>query len=152
MRKTICGFLGIWAVFSVLFTLLFSNSVFAETNVNVNINLGPPPIKVVAPAEVVLIPRLGVHFVPDLEFTVFFYDGYWWSPRGAVWYRATAYNGSWVIINRPYVPTVLFKVPGNYRVIYAKERHIPYGQWKKTGPAGKGPASWKGWGKGKGKR
>ena len=71
--------------------------------------------------------------MPGLEFDVFFYNGYWWSPRGNRWYRARAYNGPWGIIERRYVPALVYRVPKDYRARYEKQQHIPYGQWKKQG-------------------
>lgn len=109
-----------------------------QAEINVNLNIGPPPIVVSAPPEVVMMPESGVYFVPDVNYDVFFYNGYWWSPRGDRWYRASRYNGPWGVIQRSYVPVHLVKVPKNYRVVYQKERHINYGQWQKQGGQNKG--------------
>lgn len=103
----------------------------ARSEVSVNINLGPPPIVVAEPPEVVLVPRSRVYFVPDPHVDVFFYGGYWWSPRGDRWYRSRAYNGPWGVIERRRVPREVIVVPRDYRGRYERERHIPYGQWKK---------------------
>ncbi len=103
----------------------------ARAEVSVSINLGPPPIVVSAPPEVVVIPGSQVHFVPDPHIDVFFYGGYWWSPRGERWYRARAYNGPWGVIERHRVPRAVIYVPRDYRARYERERHVPYGQWKK---------------------
>lgn len=108
----------------------------AGVDVGVSVNIGPPPIVVAAPPEVVLVPGSQVYFVPGVEFDVFFYNGYWWSPRGDRWYRARAYNGPWRGIDRRYVPRPVFRVPHDYRHVYARERHIPYGEWR--GHHGKG--------------
>ena len=69
--------------------------------------------------------------VPDPNIDVFFYGGYWWSPRGERWYRARAYNGPWGVIERHRVPPAVIYVPRDYRARYERERHVPYGQWKK---------------------
>jgi hypothetical protein len=103
----------------------------AQAEVNVNINLGPPPIVVAEPPAVVAIPQTRVYFAPDPHVDVFFYGGYWWSPRGPRWYRAKAYNGPWVVIEPHRVPKAVVYVPGDYRTRYGNERHVPYGQWKK---------------------
>lgn len=102
----------------------------AGVNVGVSVNLGPPPIVAVAPPEVVLVPGSQVYFVPGAEFDVFFYNGYWWCPRGDRWYRARGYNGPWRFVDRRFVPRPVFGVPHDYRHIYARERHIPYGEWR----------------------
>jgi hypothetical protein len=107
----------------------FSGPALAE--VSVNINLGPPPITVSAPPAVVMIPGSQVHFVPDPHVDVFFYSGYWWSPRGDRWYRARAYNGPWGVMEQRQVPKAVMYVPRDYRTRYERERPVPYGQWKK---------------------
>jgi hypothetical protein len=103
----------------------------AEAGVNVNINIGPPPIVAPAPPEVVLVPNSDVYFVPGVDYDVFYYDGYWWSPRGDRWYRSRAYNGPWGVVSQRVVPPPVYQVPRDYRQVYRHERHIPYGQWKK---------------------
>jgi len=103
----------------------------ARAEVSVNINLGAPPIVVSAPPAVVMIPGSQVHFVPDPKIDVFFYGGYWWSPRGEKWYRARAYNGPWGAIERRRVPPAVAYMPPDYRKRYERERHVPYGEWKK---------------------
>ena len=102
----------------------------AAAGVNVNVNIGPPPIVVAAPPEVVLMPNYGVYFVPEVDFDVFFYNGYWWSPRGDRWYRSQAYNGPWRIVERRYVPPRVVRVPRDYRRTYVHERRVPYGEWR----------------------
>ncbi len=103
----------------------------ARGEVSVNINLGPPPIVVAEPPALVMVPESRVYYVPDPHIDVFFYDGYWWSPRGDRWYRARAYNGPWVVMRRSRVPRSVVYMPRDYRVRYERERHIPYGHWKK---------------------
>lgn len=117
------------AVLAVLF--LFSLPGSATAEINVNLNIGPPPVVVVEPPEVVLIPGAGVYFVPDGGANLFFHAGFWWSPRGDRWYRSRVYNGPWVVVERRVVPVEVVRVPGDYRVRYKKAKHIPYGQWKK---------------------
>jgi hypothetical protein len=131
MRTSIYGVLGLVALLGALFG--FGGTKEAPAEVNVNINIGPPPIVVAEPPEVVMIPGSPVFFVPIPDIDVFFYNGYWWSPRGSHWYRARAYKGPWRVVNQRYIPAPVFRVPKNYRNVYEKEQHIPYGQWKKQG-------------------
>lgn len=102
----------------------------AAAGVNLSVNIGPPVV-VVEPPAVAVVPGTGVYFVPQFDVDIFFYSGYWWSPRGDRWYRAREYNGPWRIVSRSAVPRPVYRVPGDYRSVYVKERHIPYGQWKK---------------------
>lgn len=129
MRKGMFGVTGLAVLLGAIFALGGTREASAE--MQVNINIGPPPIVVAEPPEVVLVPRSQVYFVPHPEIDVFFYNGYWWSPRGDRWYRARAYNGPWGVVARRYVPGPVVRVPRDYRVVYGRERHIPYGQWKK---------------------
>ena len=139
MRKNVCGVLGLSVLLGALCALGWTKMASAE--VRVNINLGPPPIVVAAPPEVVVMPG-GISFVPGLDFDVFFYNGYWWSPRGNRWYRSRAYNGPWKTINRSYVPAPVYWVPKNYRSRYGKQQHIPYEQWKNQGKNNKQNNKW----------
>lgn len=131
MKKSIYGMLGVFVLIGALFA--FGGTKEASAEVNVNINIGPPPIVVSEPPEVVMIPGSMVYFVPLPDIDVFFHNGYWWSPRGSHWYRAKAYNGPWGVVNKRYVPSHVYRVPKDYRRVYEKEKHIPYGQWKKQG-------------------
>jgi len=131
MRKSIYGVLGLVVLLVALFVTGGTKEAFAE--VNVNINIGPPPIVVAEPPAVVFMPPIGVYFVPQVDFDVFFYSGFWWSPRGSSWYRAREYNGPWGVVDKRYVPAPVYRVPKDYRNRYEKEKHIPYGEWKKQG-------------------
>jgi hypothetical protein len=102
----------------------------AHAGVNVNINLGPPVV-VAEPPQMVLVPRSRVYFSPEPQIDIFFYDGFWWSPRGDRWYRAREHNGPWGVIERRHVPRDVIRVPRDYRGRFEREERIPYGQWKK---------------------
>lgn len=114
--------------------LLFLSGVAgsAQAEVNLNINFGSPPVIAAEPAVVVLAPTVGVYFVPNAGPDLFFYAGYWWSPRGDRWYRSSACNGPWDRVEHRHVPSRVVGMPGDYRVRYAKGKQVPYGQWKKA--------------------
>ena len=134
MRRSTYGVFGLTAILWSLFAVVGTKETLA--GVQFNINIGPPPIVVAAPPEVVAIPGSQVYFVPQPGIDVFFFGGYWWSPRGDRWYRAGAYNGPWSVIKRRYVPGPVIGVPKDYRQRFARERHIPYGEWNKAGRHG----------------
>ncbi len=113
---------------AIAVALGFSEPVRA--GVNVNINLGPPVV-VAEPPNLFLVPGSRVYFSPDPQVDIFFYGGYWWSPRGDRWYRARAYNGPWGVIGRRHVPREVIVVPKDYRGRFGREKPIPYGQWKR---------------------
>lgn len=130
MQKTVYGIAGSILFLGALFICGPPNEAGAGVNVGVNVNIGPPPIVVAEPPEVVLVPGSQAYFVPGLEFDVFFYNDYWWSPRGDHWYRSRAYNGPWRTVERRYIPGPVFRIPHDYRHSYARERHIPYREWR----------------------
>jgi len=112
-----------------------------NAGLNVNINIGPPPVYVIpAPPEVVVIPRTYVYYVPNIEVDIIFYHGYWYRPHKEYWYRSRGYNGPWVYIVREKIPVVILNLPPDYRHIPPGHTRIPYGQLKKE---------WKNWEKGK---
>jgi hypothetical protein len=131
MRRSLVTAVRSALLFGVMFTCSVPLPAIAGVDVGVGINIGPPPIVVAEPPAVVLVPRTQVYFVPGMEFDVFFHNGYWWSPRGERWYRARAYNGPWRVFERRHIPAPVLRVPRDYRSVYVRERHIPYGQWKK---------------------
>lgn len=129
MRKNIFGMGGLAVFIWTLFAIQGTAEALAE--VQFNISVGPPPIVAAAPPELVMIPGTGVYFVPQPGVDIFFYNGWWWSPRGDRWYRSKAYNGPWGGIGRRSVPGPVAGVPRDYRHRYERERRIPFGQWKK---------------------
>ena len=122
---------GVLVLAALLAAVLAPIGTEALAGVNVNINFGPPPVVMAEPPAMVMVPRSQVYFAPDPQIDIFFYGGFWWSPQGDRWYRAQAYNGPWVIVEKRYVPAPVYRVPRDYRAVYRKEKHIPYGQWKK---------------------
>ena len=110
MRKSFYRVLGLFVLIGAMFA--FEGAKEASAEVSVNINLGPPPIVVAEPPEVVMVPGSAVFFVPLPDIDVFFYNGYWWSPRGSHWYRSRAYNGPWGVVDKRYVPAHVFRSRG----------------------------------------
>ncbi len=130
MRNRFCKVGGSALLLGALLACGAPKEVAAGVDVGVNVNLGPPPVVVAEPPAMVMVPNTSVYFVPEANFDVFFYNGYWWSPRGGRWYRSGAYNGPWKHMDRRFVPRPVFRVPHDYRHVYARERHIPYREWR----------------------
>src|SRR5450759_68633 len=122
------GFRCLLAGAAIAAAIVFSEPARAEVGVNINIG---PPVVVGYPPHSVLVPRSQVYFSPDPQVDIFFYGGYWWSPRGDRWYRAWAPNGPWGEIDRRRVPRQVIVVPRDYRSRFEREKRVPYGQWKK---------------------
>jgi hypothetical protein len=119
MRKLI-------VIASILLLILgFSGQSMAGIHIGVNIPL-PPAFVFSAPPELVVIPGTYVYYSPDVDFDLFFYGGYWYRPNEGYWYRSVSYGGPWVYAES--VPSVLLRVPRDFRVITRGHRRIPYGE------------------------
>lgn len=114
---------------ALLFVVVTASPAFSE--VNVNINIGPPAVVVAGPPEMIVVPRTMVYFAPGVAVDFFFYAGYWWTPKEGRWFRSREYNGPWVIVAPRAVPVAVVRVPRDYRKVYAHEHRIPHGQLKK---------------------
>jgi len=96
--------------------------------VNVNLNIGPPPVYTFAePPELVVIPNTYVYFAPGADFDIVFSHGYWYRPYNGYWYRGSGYNGPWHHIGRERVPRYIVNLPPDYRRSYRGYPRIPYG-------------------------
>ena len=125
-RKCMC-------LLALFFLLALGGFSFGEASAAVDGSMyaGPPQITTAEPPAMVVIPNSRVYFVPEAgDVDLFFYDGYWWSPRGDRWYQSRHYNYGWIAVNPASVPGSVIYVPRNYRDVYGQERRIPYGQWK----------------------
>ena len=125
----------------LLLSLLgFSSAGMAGVHIGVNIplpsigiNIPPPPVFAFpAPPELAVIPGTYVYYCPDVDFNLFFYDGYWYRSDGGYWYSSVSYDGPWTYIES--APPVLLSVPPDYRIIARGGRRIPYaelrGNWR----------------------
>ncbi|MBI5446761.1 MAG: hypothetical protein HY900_36805 [Deltaproteobacteria bacterium] len=133
----------------------------AEAGVDVDVHIGvpppppppPPPVPVFVvpePETLILIPGTRLYFAPGLSVDLLFVDGYWWTEREGRWFRARQPRGPWTFVDRRRVPRQVIVLPPDYREVYRKEKHIPYGQWKKShGKASKKDGHGKGKGHGK---
>jgi hypothetical protein len=103
----------------------------ALSEVSVNIQIGPPPVLVEEPPELIVVPRTMVYFAPSARADLFFYRGRWWTRHEGRWFRANSYNGPWVGVGPRVVPVEIVRIPRDYRTVYVREHRIPHGQLKK---------------------
>ena len=127
-------FLGaLFAGIMILFFISCPRAGVAEVNINIGVNVGPPPPVVIpAPPPVIVIPGTYVYFAPDIQVDILFYHGYWYRPYEGRWYQATVYNGPWVYVEPARVPGVLLHLPSGYHHVPPGHQRIPYGQLKKN--------------------
>lgn len=117
----------------VAFFLLVAafEAVPAIAGMNVNVSIGVPAVVVAEPPEMILVPDTMVYFAPGVEAELFFYRGSWYTHHGHRWYRANSYKGPWAVAPPRAVPVAFGRLPRDYRKVYVRERHVPYGQLKK---------------------
>lgn len=107
--------------------LLLIMAGISTAGVNVNINIGPPPVYTFdAPPELVVIPNTYVYFAPGVDMDIVFYHGFWYRPYNGYWYRGSGYNGPWHHIGRERVPRYIINLPPHYRHTYYNNPRIPY--------------------------
>ncbi len=118
-----------FGLFAALYLACAAAPAFSE--VNVNINIGPPAVVVHEPPEMVVIPRTMVYFAPGVHVELLFFRGHWWTRHEGRWFRSRGYNGPWAVIGPRYVPVEIVRLPRDYRAAYGREHRIPHGQLKK---------------------
>jgi len=88
----------------------------ARTNVDLNVNIGVPPVVVHDPPprtttviiddepEFVYSPRFGFYIGFGIPFDVIYFDGYFWLYRDNGWHRGYSYGGPWYRVKHKHVP------------------------------------------------
>ena len=117
------------SAFVIAFSISAGDS-FSGVDVHIGINAPLPVVVLPAPPAVVLIPGTYAYFVPDIDFDLVFYGGYWYRPHRGMWYRAGDYGGPWVHIDIGRVPNVLINLPPDYRHVPPGYERIPHGHLK----------------------
>ena len=116
---------------TTLIALLLAGGLFsaspAHADVNVGINVAPPPVLAVAsPPHLVAVPGSPVFYGPNANYNLFVYGGRYYSFHSGTWFFAASSGGSWSIIATERVPRPVLAVPATYY-------KIPPGQAKKMG-------------------
>ena len=113
MKKLLLG--------TILLALVFVFPIPTMAGVNVDVNIGLPPLIVHAgPLELVVIPETDVYAVPDSDVDIFFYNGWWWRPWQGRWYRSHHYDSGWTHYQR--TPSFYGRVPSGWRNNYRDHR------------------------------
>src|ERR1044071_6488292 len=81
--------------FLVLLATVLAIPLGATAEVNVNINIGPPPVIFAEPPRVVVVPRTPVYYAPDMTYNVFRFDGNYYSFYDGAWFVAVSHRGPW---------------------------------------------------------
>jgi hypothetical protein len=105
-----------------------SVSIGVQTNnLQLGVNLGPPPPLVVVPAPVAVAPGPPVYYAPNLPYNYFAYRNVYYLFRDGRWFRAHHYNGPWRAIAIAQVPRPVLTVP----VEFFRDRPS---RWARHGP------------------
>lgn len=106
---------------TVLLALVMAVPNQTMARVDVNINIGLPPLIVFAePPELIVLPETYIYVVPDVEADIFFFNGWWWRPWEGRWYRSRYYDRGWAYYQR--VPSFYHEIPSDWRNYY-REHH-----------------------------
>jgi hypothetical protein len=120
---------------AAMLVLLVGFSGQSTAGVSIGINIPVPPLFVFpAPPELVVIPETYAYYCPDVDFDIYFYEGYWYRPYEGYWYRSASYGGPWVYIES--APSVLLHLSPDYRIITRGHRRVPYAELHRN---------WRGW-------
>ena len=87
----------------------------ARAAVQINLNLGAPPVFAV-------VPGTPVYYAPAAPANMFFYANQYWLFNGQ-WYAGPSWNGPWTVVVAPYVPAPILRVPVRYY-------HVPPPAWR----------------------
>lgn len=117
-------------IFLLLLAVCGSLAFSAMADVDVNVNIGLPVLKVDPDPMMAVVPGTYVYFVVDLDGDLFFYQGYWWRIHKGRWHRAAAAGGPWVFFRA--VPHPLLNLPPGWRKLPPGHAKFKYAELKKN--------------------
>jgi hypothetical protein len=98
--------------------------VMAQVNINVNIGL-PPLVTFAGPPEVIVLPDTDdVYVVPYIEVDLYFWNGWWWRLWEDRWYRSRYYDRGWAYYR--HFPRFYYDVDPSWRVYYREREWRGY--------------------------
>lgn len=103
-------------IITIVCVLLASPAVAGHAGVNLNVNVGGPPV-VVAPVppqvvittapEFIFSPRLGFYVSVAVPYDIVFINGSYYLYNGGYWYAGRTVRGPWVATYRDRLPPLL---------------------------------------------
>ncbi|MBI4726536.1 hypothetical protein HY768_04825 [candidate division TA06 bacterium] len=108
----------------------------ARAEVNVNVNIGVPAVRVSPDPVMAVIPGTYIYFIAESSEDIFFYQGFWWRPYQGRWHRATGFNGPWRFVKLGRVPPGMLKLPAGWRKLPPGHPMLKHSQVK---------SNWKQW-------
>lgn len=107
-------------------TALLPHSLRAEVHLSINFAVPEPVVFASAPEVIVLPDTNNVYVVPESDFDMFFWNGWWWRPWEGRWYRSRSYNRGWGYYNN--VPSFYYDVDPGWRDAY-RDRNWSGHRW-----------------------
>jgi hypothetical protein len=103
MKRSILAVLG--------FFFIAVASARAETSFSAGVNVGNSPDHVVFadPPEFIAPPSMGFYIAVGVPYDMFYARSHYYMFRNNIWYRASNYNGPWIVYEYRRLPTVLRK-------------------------------------------
>jgi hypothetical protein len=131
------------SILVLVMAVLLPHPLRAEVNVSIGFAL-PAPVYYAAPPEVIVLPDTdNVYVVPDQEFEIFFWNGWWWRPWEGRWYRSRYYNRGWGYYDN--VPSFYYDVDPGWRDYY-RDRYWSGHRWNyERIPYRRLQSNWKHW-------
>jgi hypothetical protein len=110
MNKILAG------IFLLTLAVILPQPLRAEVNISIGFAL-PEPVYFERPPELIVLPDTrSVYVVPESDFDLFFWNGWWWRPWQGRWYRSRSYNRGWNYYNN--VPSFYYDVDPGWRDSY----------------------------------
>jgi hypothetical protein len=129
----LAGLVGLAAMFGV------ASRGAAEVNVNINIGappLPPPPIVIAEPPPMIVVPRTDVYYAPSVAYDFFYYGGHYYTFHEGGWFWSASVHGPWWSVHLGSVPRPVLAVP----IAYYKARPVAWRGCKHHGPPPWAPA------------
>jgi hypothetical protein len=135
MRRSqvVAGLVGLGAIVAV--------AAPGAAEVNVNINIGapplPPPIVIPEPPPMIVVPRtVDVYYAPSVAYDFFYYGGHYYTFHENGWFWSASVHGPWWHVQLGNVPRPVLAVP----IAYYKVRPVAWRGCKHHGPPPWAPA------------
>jgi hypothetical protein len=107
---------------------------FAQVNINVNIG-PPPPVIVHTRPTMVFLPEPALYVAVGVPYDIYFISGRYYYMHGGNWFWGSGYDGPWVHVVHKSLPPGLQK----YKVVQLHDfREREYRVYKTQGPSFKG--------------
>lgn len=114
-----------------LLALVVPGLAFSQVSVSAGVRIDLP---IVLPQLVVVSP--GVQVVPEMDYEVFYVNGWYWVRDDGRWYRSRNHRGGWVAAPMRVVPASLVRIPPGHYKHWKPGKGEGHGKWDDHGDRG----------------